>query len=27
VNNRFEAHINLARLTMPVKTVAEMEEK
>jgi pyruvate-ferredoxin/flavodoxin oxidoreductase len=27
VNNRFEAHTNLARLTMPVKTVAEMEEK
>jgi pyruvate-ferredoxin/flavodoxin oxidoreductase len=27
VNNRYEAHVNLARLTMPVKTVAEMEEK
>jgi pyruvate-ferredoxin/flavodoxin oxidoreductase len=27
VNNRFEAHANLARLTMPVKTVAELEDK
>ncbi len=27
VNNRYEAHANLARLTLPVRTVAEMEEK
>jgi pyruvate-ferredoxin/flavodoxin oxidoreductase len=27
VDNRYEAHANLARLTMPVRTVAEMEDK
>ena len=27
VNNRYEAHANLARLTMPTRTVAELEEK
>ncbi|MDR3669335.1 MAG: pyruvate:ferredoxin (flavodoxin) oxidoreductase [Holophaga sp.] len=27
VSNRFEAHVNLARLTMPVKSVAELEGK
>jgi pyruvate-ferredoxin/flavodoxin oxidoreductase len=27
VNNRYETHANLARLTMPTRTVAELEEK
>jgi len=27
VNNRYEAHANLARLTMPTRTVAELEDK
>jgi len=27
VNNRYEAHANLARLTLPTRTVAELEEK
>jgi len=27
VNNRYETHANLARLTMPTRTVEELEAK